>query len=206
VRGRKLGFEPPLDSSTEPQYKRDRRDFIRRRHSKCRIGRDRAWFATETSHGTTGAFRVTTSRHQESARRKQRLQSRMRPRRWSAQPTPTYTESNMHYDLSTRTRGMDAGSIGAMLRVPRHSGLVVAAVDDLENRRCRCSGPYGPLEVYIPVCRGPKVPLGLAEGEVQHLMGVGHDAASRRGVMRIMRHTWTVRSVVSFGVPFLRPR
>ena len=93
---------------------------------------------------------MSTSKHQKSARRKRRIQSRLRPRRWSAQPAPMYTASNIHYDLSTRTRGLDAGGIGAMQLVARHTGLV-AAID----RHVQV------LKVHLPYHESDHV-LGLA--------------------------------------------
>ena len=35
-----------------------------------------------------------------------------------------YKASNIHYDLSDRTRGLDTGGIGAMHRLARHTGLI----------------------------------------------------------------------------------
>jgi len=61
-----------------------------------------------------------------------------------------YTASNIHYDLSTRTRGLDAGGIGAMQLVARHTGLV-AAID----RHVQV------LKVHLPYHESDHV-LGLA--------------------------------------------
>jgi hypothetical protein len=41
-----------------------------------------------------------------------------------------YRASNIHYDLSERTRGLDTGGIGAMHRLARHTGLI----DEIDRR------------------------------------------------------------------------
>jgi hypothetical protein len=47
---------------------------------------------------------VKTSRHQTIARRKRRIERRLRPRTWSAQPTPMYRARNIQYEHSDRVR------------------------------------------------------------------------------------------------------
>ena len=69
---------------------------------------------------------MNTNRHQKVARRKQRIAHRLRPIRWTAQPAPMLTASNIHYDVSTRTRGLAAGGIGAMHLLAQQTGLVDA--------------------------------------------------------------------------------
>jgi hypothetical protein len=107
-------------------------------------------FDKKNTTTNTGAFRVRTSKQQKSARRKQRIQARLRPRSWAAPPTPMYTAHNIHYDLSTRTRGLDAGGIGMMHRLALHTGLV-AAID----RHVQV------LKVHLPYHESDHV-LGLA--------------------------------------------
>ena len=41
-----------------------------------------------------------------------------------------YRASNVHYELSERSRGLDTGGIGAMHRLARHVGLV----EELDQR------------------------------------------------------------------------
>jgi len=41
-------------------------------------------------------------------------------------PEPMYAVCNIHFDLSTRTRGLAAGGIGVMHHVALRSGLVAA--------------------------------------------------------------------------------
>jgi len=67
---------------------------------------------------------VSQSRRRLSANRKRRIQYRLRDIRWSEQPEPMYTASNIHYELSDRIRGIDTGGIGAMHRLARHVGLI----------------------------------------------------------------------------------
>jgi len=69
---------------------------------------------------------VSTSRHQKIARRKRRIERRLRPRTWTAQPTPMYRASNIQYEHSDRVRGLASGGIGAMHRLAQHTGLVEA--------------------------------------------------------------------------------
>jgi hypothetical protein len=60
------------------------------------------------------------------ARRKRRIERRLRPRTWTAQPTPMYRASHMHYEHSDRVRGLAVGGIGLMHRLAQHTGLVNA--------------------------------------------------------------------------------
>jgi len=67
---------------------------------------------------------VSRSRRQKLRNRKSRIQHRLRDIRWRAQAEPMYKASNIQYDLSDRTRGLDTGGIGAMHRLARHTGLI----------------------------------------------------------------------------------
>ena len=69
---------------------------------------------------------MSTSRHQKLARRKRRIERRLRPRTWTAQATPMYRARNVQYEHSDRVRGLTSGGIGAMHRVAQHTGLVDA--------------------------------------------------------------------------------
>jgi len=72
---------------------------------------------------------VKTSRHQNVARRKRRIERRLRPRTWTAQDRPMYRAANIHYEHSDRVRGLASGGIGAMHRLVQHTGLT-AAIDE----------------------------------------------------------------------------
>ena len=69
---------------------------------------------------------MKTSRHQHVARRKRRIERRLRPRAWSAQPSPMFRAHNIQYEHSDRVRGLVSGGIGAMHRLAQHTGLVDA--------------------------------------------------------------------------------
>ena len=69
---------------------------------------------------------MKTSRHQNVARRKRRIERRLRPRTWKAQPTPMYRASNIQYEHSDRVRGLASGGIGAMHGLAQQTGWVAA--------------------------------------------------------------------------------
>jgi len=69
---------------------------------------------------------VPTSRHKNLARRKRRIEWRLRPMNWKAQATPMYRATNMQYEHSDRVRGLASGGIGAMHQLAQHTGLVEA--------------------------------------------------------------------------------
>jgi hypothetical protein len=66
---------------------------------------------------------VSKIRRRILKQRKQRIERRLEPRNWEAQDTPMYGASNIHYELSERSRGLDTGGIGAMQRLVKHVGL-----------------------------------------------------------------------------------
>jgi hypothetical protein len=93
---------------------------------------------------------VKTSRHQKVARRKRRIERRLQPRTWTAQPHPMYTASHVHYEHSDRVRGLASGGIGAMHRLAQHVGLVEALDRHVEV-----------LKVHLPYHESDHV-LGIA--------------------------------------------
>lgn len=93
---------------------------------------------------------MKTSRHQNVARRKRRIERRLRPRTWTAQPTPMYRASNIQYEHSDRVRGLASGGIGAMHRLAEHVGLVDAIDQRVEV-----------LKVHLPYHESDHV-LGIA--------------------------------------------
>jgi hypothetical protein len=66
---------------------------------------------------------VNTTSHRKLARRKARIQKRLRPRRWKDQPRPMLTARNIHYQVAGRTRAVGCGGIGAIHLLARHVGL-----------------------------------------------------------------------------------
>jgi DDE family transposase len=93
---------------------------------------------------------VKTSRHQKVARRKRRIEWRLRPRTWNAQPSPMYAARNIQYEHSDRRRGLASGGIGAMHRLAQHTGLVDAIDRHVEV-----------LKVHLPYHESDHV-LGIA--------------------------------------------
>jgi hypothetical protein len=83
-------------------------------------------------------------------RRKRRIARRLRPRTWTAQPTPMYRARNLHYEHSDRVRGLATGGIGAMHRLAQHVGLVDAIDQGVEV-----------LKVHLPYHESDHV-LGIA--------------------------------------------
>ena len=93
---------------------------------------------------------MKTSRHQNVARRKRRIERRLRPRTWTAQATPMYRATNVQYEHNERVRGLASGGIGAMHRLAQHTGLVDAIDRDVEV-----------LKVHLPYHESDHV-LGIA--------------------------------------------
>jgi hypothetical protein len=93
---------------------------------------------------------VSQSRRRILINRKRRIERRLRDIRWREQAEPMYKASNIHYDLSDRTRGLDIGGIGAMHRLARHTGLI-----DEINRRIPV------LKAHLPYHESDHV-LGIA--------------------------------------------
>jgi len=73
---------------------------------------------------------VKKSRQQKLRNRKRRIDYRLRDINWPGQPAPMYRASNIQYELSERSRGLDTGGIGAMHRLARHTGLI----DEIDGR------------------------------------------------------------------------
>jgi hypothetical protein len=71
-------------------------------------------------------------RREQVARRRRRIERRLRPKTWKAQPTPMYRASNIQYEHSDRVRGLASGGIGAMHRLAQHTGLVAALDQHVE--------------------------------------------------------------------------
>lgn len=69
---------------------------------------------------------MSKSRQQKVRNGKRRIERRLKPRNWSAREEPMLEASNVHYELSERTRGLNVGGIGAVHKLARASGLVDA--------------------------------------------------------------------------------
>ena len=93
---------------------------------------------------------MKTSRHQTVARRKRRMERRLRPRTWKAQPPPMSRARNMQPAHRDRVRGLASGGIGAMPRPALHTGWVAAIDQHVEV-----------LKVHVPYHESDPV-LGIA--------------------------------------------
>jgi len=59
-------------------------------------------------------FRVSRDYPKILRNRKRRIERRLAPRSWEAQPAPMMRGSNIHYELSDKTRANAYGGLGAM--------------------------------------------------------------------------------------------
>ncbi len=67
---------------------------------------------------------MSPNRHQQSRRRKRRIEHRLRPRQFADQAAPAFTASNIHYEVAERSRGIACGGIGAVHLLARQVGLI----------------------------------------------------------------------------------
>lgn len=77
--------------------------------------------------------------HKKLRNRKRRIAHRLRDLAWEAQADPMFSASNIHYELSERTRGLDTGGIGVMHRLARQTGLI----EEIDKR-------VAVLKVHLP--------------------------------------------------------
>ena len=75
---------------------------------------------------------MSKSRQQKVRNRKRRIERRLRARNWSKQDEPMFKASNIHYELSERTRGVGVGGIGAIHKLALESGLVEAIDESVD--------------------------------------------------------------------------
>ena len=66
---------------------------------------------------------MSKSRQQKLRNRKRRIKNRLRQRNWKAQHKPMFGGSNIHYELSERTKGIAGGGIGSIAKMVRTIGL-----------------------------------------------------------------------------------
>jgi hypothetical protein len=69
---------------------------------------------------------VKPSTHQKLARRKARIERRLRVRRWKNQPHPMLAGRNIRYELADRDRAIGCGGIGMIHLLARRVGLIEA--------------------------------------------------------------------------------
>jgi hypothetical protein len=65
------------------------------------------------------------------AKRKRRIQRRLRKMQWAEQDRPMLSGANIHYEVADKTRGVACGGIGAMHLLAQRIGLVEAINKDL---------------------------------------------------------------------------
>src|SRR5882672_8329577 len=73
---------------------------------------------------TKRPFRVNRNYPKILRKRKDRIQRRLAPRNWDAQPQPMLKASNIRYEMAPRTQGMNCGGMGAMHLMVQRLGLV----------------------------------------------------------------------------------
>jgi Transposase DDE domain group 1 len=83
---------------------------------------------------------VNSTSQQNLARRKRRIQKRLRVRKWRIRDKPMLTARNLCYEVADRDRGLAHGGIGAMHLLARRVGLVEAL--DRELRLLKVHLPY----------------------------------------------------------------
>jgi len=93
---------------------------------------------------------VNKIRQRRLAKRKSRIQYRLRDIDWSAQAEPMLRASNIQYELSDRIRGLASGGLGLIHRLARRVGLI----DELNER-------VEVLKVHLPYSESDHV-LNLA--------------------------------------------
>lgn len=69
-------------------------------------------------------FRVKRKYPKVLRNRKQRIERRLAPRNWEAQPSPMFKGSNIHYEMAERVQAISCGGIGAMHLMVQRLGLV----------------------------------------------------------------------------------
>ena len=77
-------------------------------------------------------FRVSRSYPKILRNRKRRIQRRLAPRNWEQQEAPMLRGSNIHYELSDKTRASGYGGIGAVHLMVQRLGLVEEIDQNLE--------------------------------------------------------------------------
>lgn len=64
------------------------------------------------------------NRQRKIAKRKRRIERRLGERNWDEQEAPMFSASNIHYEVSERTRGLSVGGLGALHKLVQETGLI----------------------------------------------------------------------------------
>jgi len=75
---------------------------------------------------------VNSTTRQKWLRRKQRIEKRLRPRKFRARKHPMFAAGNIRYEMADRTRAVGCGGIGAVHLLARKIGLIGAIDQDLK--------------------------------------------------------------------------
>jgi len=78
----------------------------------------------ETKSYQKGAFRVKKKDTKILAKRKRKIEKRLRRRQWADQATPMFRASNIHYEMDGRREGIASGGIGAIHVMNKKLGFV----------------------------------------------------------------------------------
>ena len=65
------------------------------------------------------------------AKRKRKIQKRLKKRHWDNQPKPMLTACNIHYEVAGKANGVACGGIGVVHKLAVNSGLVEAINENL---------------------------------------------------------------------------
>ena len=60
------------------------------------------------------------------AKRKRKIERRLKRIHWENQPDPMFTAGNIHYEIAERARGLTCGGIGVIHKLARQTGLIDA--------------------------------------------------------------------------------
>ena len=77
-------------------------------------------------------FRVSRNYSKTLRHRKRRIERRLAPRNWEAQAEPMMRASNIHYEVSDKTRATGCGGVGAVHLMAQRLGLVEEIDQHLE--------------------------------------------------------------------------
>ena len=74
---------------------------------------------------------MTKITRKQIAKRKRRIQKRLKKKHWDNQPKPMLTACNIHYEVAGKANGVACGGIGVVHKLAVNSGLVEAINENL---------------------------------------------------------------------------
>ena len=120
---------------------------------------------------------MNSSTRQKWLRRKQRIEKRLRPRKFRARKHPMFAAGNIRYEMADRIRGIGCGGIGAVHLLARKIGLIGAIDQDLKLLKVHL--PYHESDhvlniAYNVICGGDCLQdLELLRNDEGHLDALG---------------------------------